>query len=328
MFKKIIGVPSIILGSFGLLGAGQANPAPAVSKDPNKVVLTADNVVVMNTYFDWTTTASAAQKAKELDSKLPSGEPIYLVIDSGGGSIDAGLELIENLNALNRPVNTLTIFAASMGFQTVEGVSGERLILENGTLMTHKAKGGFSGEFPGQLDSRYVYYLKRIFRLDQKVVDRSGGKHTLKSYQALYENEYWCDGRDCIEQGFADRVVSASCSESLKGSAKNIEDRFLFMGATVEISVERSKCPMVTGVLGFNVYIDGKPLFSSSIGVLEEKNKPLQNATEREAYWYSKNYDSKVLSDFKDSEIELLKKEIYNHTEYLTSPDRRVVRSY
>lgn len=333
MSKKFFSVLSIIFASFIMLGAAAkdaGSKAPAPAADPNKIVLTDDNVITMNTYFEWQTTAKVAQRAKELDAKLPSGEPMYLVLDTGGGSIDAGLELAANLKAMNRPVHTISLFAASMGFQTVEAL-GDRLVLTNGTLMTHKAAGGFSGEFPGQLDSRYAYYLKRIQRLDEQVVARSGGKHTLTSYRNLYENEYWCDGQDCVDQGFADRVVTASCGESLKGTSNQIEDRFIFMGMTIEIATIRSKCPVVTGVLDFNIYIDGKPLFSASVNDLVAKSKEADKTKKSDDYsWYnsSKSYNVTALGNLKDSEIELLRKQIDAKVNELTNQQRKVIKSY
>lgn len=246
--KKILLTLALILGSIS-----------ATAKD---VVLTKDNVIVMNDYFDDKTVANVAQKAKELDVILPSGDPLYLVLNSGGGSIDAGIELIRNLNTLNRPVHTLTLFAASMGFQTVQGVNGERLITKDGNLMSHKARGEFRGEFPGQLDSRYSYYLKRIQRLDEQVVSRTNGKHTLESYADLIENEYWCDGKDCIDQGFADTVVNPSCDQSLSGTFKKMLARFMYMNHVIEIVVTMSSCPLITAALSYNIYIDGQPLFN------------------------------------------------------------------
>lgn len=246
--KKILLTLALILGSIS-----------ATAKD---VVLTKDNVIIMNDYFDDETVANVAQKAKELDAALPSGDPLYLVLNSGGGSIDAGIELIQNLNTLNRPVHTLTLFAASMGFQTVQGVNGQRLITKDGNLMSHKARGGFRGEFPGQLDSRFGYYLKRIQRLDEHVVSRTNGKHTLESYANLIENEYWCDGQDCIDQGFADTIVNPSCDQSLSGTSKKMWARFMYMGHVVEIVDIMSSCPLITGALSYNIYIDGQPLFN------------------------------------------------------------------
>lgn len=238
--------------------------APAVLSRNSDLVLTKDNSINLNDYFYGESVANLTQKAKELDAKLPSGEPIILVLNSGGGSIEAGIEGIQNLNTLNRPVITLSLFAASMGFQTVQGVKGERLITKNGTLMSHKARGVFYGEFPGQLDSRYSHYLKRTTRLDQDVVARTKGKHTAESYAKLIENEYWCDGQDCVDQGFADKVVNPSCDQSLQGSHDKLYFRFMYMGHVIEIMDKMSNCPLITEALSYNIYIDGEPLFNTT----------------------------------------------------------------
>ena len=224
-----------------------------------KITLTKDNVLVLDKPIYEETVGPVMKDAKTLDSITESQEPIYLFLNSPGGSIDDGLNMIEFLQNLRRPVNTLSLFSASMAFQTVQGL-GNRYVLKNGTLMSHKARGGFSGEFPGQLDSRYSYYLKRITRLDEQAVKRTNGKHTLKSYRDLIENEYWCDGQDCVDQGFADSVVTAECDKSLEG-IRTDTDRFVFMGMTIQIDMDFAKCPLNPGLLAFRVTVDGKPLF-------------------------------------------------------------------
>lgn len=224
------------------------------------LTLTEKSVIIMNQEFDDDTITAVAKKAKEMDSALPSGEPITLVIDSPGGSIDAGLQLIEILNSLNRPVNTLTLFSASMGFHTVQGL-GQRYITEDATLMTHKARGGFSGEFPGQLDSRYSYYLKRINRMNEKVVARTNGKHTLKSYNALHENEFWCDGADCLKEGLVDKVVTAKCDKTLSGERTDVQ-KFFFMGMPIVLELIYDKCPLLRTPLDVKITIGGEDAFA------------------------------------------------------------------
>ena len=225
-------------------------------------VLTKDNAITFNDYFSGEYVANVVQKAKVLDGKFKSKEPLCLVIASGGGSIDAGVELIENMNNLNRPVHTITLFAASMGFHTVQGIKGQRFITTDGTLMSHKARGGFYGEFPGQLESRYFYYLKRILRLDEGVVERTNGKFNAKTYASLIENEYWCDGQECINNGFADATIAPKCDDSLNGTYKKVLDRWMYMGHVIELIATYAICPLQTEMLAWNGFIDGKPVFT------------------------------------------------------------------
>lgn len=307
--------------------AKPTTPAPIGSTV--KVILTKDNTLIMNDYYEAEVVANVVQKAKQLDGKLKSSDPLFLVITSGGGSIDAGLEMIENLNNLNRTVHTISIFSASMAFQTVQGVHGKRLILSNGTLMSHKAKGMFAGEFPGQLDSRYSYYLARVLRLDKIAAARTSGKHTLKSYESLIENEYWCDGRDCINQGFADYLVNASCDSSMNGKHNKLADRFLYMGHTIEIVDIFADCPLITAALSWNVLIDGEPLFQNSYDVIPDK-QVVQPPTKTGDVYYS-TYRP-VVESLKDKlgleTIENIKKLVVKRLDARKDSDKYDVRKY
>ena len=263
------------------------------------IVLTKDNSITINDAIYEDTVANLINKAKELDSRIKSSDPIYLVLNTPGGEIDAGLEMIENLVSLRRPVHTISIFSASMGFQTVQGL-GNRYVLKNGTLMSHRATGGFFGQMPGSLGTRYQYYLKRVLRLDANAVKRSKGKLTAQSYARLIADEYWCDGQDCVNQGVADAVVNAQCDKSLAGTNEKSIMQDIYMGHTVEIKAEYDNCPLNTNALKYNIYVDGSPLFG------EQPSTPKADktsVTDPYGVWAYKSIPDSPLSNLSKEEV-------------------------
>jgi ATP-dependent Clp protease protease subunit len=178
-------------------------------------------------------------------NSIETGEPIYLVMNTPGGSVYAGFDFIRLAETSKRKINTITIQAASMGFHIVEAMSGDRLMLSYSTLMSHKASGGFNGEFPGQLNSRLAHVMSHIVEADKSVVARTKGKQTMESYSNLIQNEYWANGSKAIKDGFADDIVTARCSDELLNGSSTIQ--FATMFGNVDVSF--SKCPLITSPL-------------------------------------------------------------------------------
>lgn len=216
---------------------------------PKRIVLTAENTINLSDVIEGGSVSGVISKAKALDksgllskARGQDKDPIYVFLRTPGGEIQTGLEMLEALKGLNRPVDTVTMFAASMGFQTVQGL-GKRYIVENGVLMSHRAKGGFEGEFggqkPSQIDSRKNFWEQRLQEMDEKTVERSNGKQTLESYQKQYASEMWVTGRQAVAQGYADEVVQIQCDESLAGTTTHSIN---FMG--MNIAYELDNCPL------------------------------------------------------------------------------------
>jgi ATP-dependent protease ClpP protease subunit len=225
-----------------------------------KIVLTSDNTLVLNDVVNGETVAGVITKAKELDSSGNllgkvgvARDHIYLYVRSPGGEIQTGLEMLEALKGLNRPVDTITAFGASMAFQTVQQL-GKRYITRSGVLMSHRAAGGFEGSFggqrPSQIDSRKALWESRLDEMDQDTVNRTNGKQTLASYQKAYDNELWVTGTQAVDQGYADEVVQVSCDASLSGvTTKTIN----FMGL-INIDYDLDNCPLNSSPMNIRVH--------------------------------------------------------------------------
>jgi ATP-dependent Clp protease protease subunit len=231
------------------------------------VVLDANNTILLNSEVTEASTAVVSMKARELDAKLPPGEHIVLVLDTPGGSIDAGLNMIENLKGLHHQVDTLTLFAASMGFQTAEAL-GTRYIVDSGTLMSHRAKGGFMGEFPGQLESRLQYAKRMIAEGDAHTIARTNGKLTQDRYFQLIREELWMTGKEAVSMGLADQVVTAECNATLAGST-TVEKHIQILIFNVDAKITTANCPLVTGAI-VEMTINGKSVNPNNKAELNE----------------------------------------------------------
>ena len=250
-------------------------PSISSSKETNSgvVVLSKSNTMVLNTQVDGASTSDVIAKAKALDTALSRHEygkkaPLYLFLNTPGGSIQAGLEMIEALKGIDRKVDTVTLFAASMGFQIAQNLD-DRLILKNGVLMSHRAageiQGSFGGEHPSQMDSRYQLWIDRMRELDEQTVSRTNGKQTYESYTKQYANEMWLTGTKSVQQGYADRIVTVKCDSSLNGTSTKHVD---YMG--MDVSYDLDNCPLNTTPMNIKVNsMNGKALTTE----LENKMK-------------------------------------------------------
>lgn len=230
----------------------------SVSKDNGSetILLGKNNLLVLSGEVNGDSVGALIVKAKEMDNVLSgrfgsSKDPIYLYMNTPGGSVQSGLELIEMLKGLGRPVHTITEFSASMGWQIVQSMDN-RYVLESAILMSHRAAGQFGGSFggesPSQLDQRIRLFVQITKELDQQTVRRTNGKQTLESYQRAYASELWLTGRESIEAGYADSIVKIKCDKSLSGTTQY---RTEFLG--VPISYELDNCPINTAPLNIKV---------------------------------------------------------------------------
>ena len=211
---------------------------------PVKKVLTleAANTVVFRGPVTDDSVADAMLKITKMSRVLKKDDVIYLVLDTPGGSVFAGLSLIDLMKAIPQKIYTVTLFAASMGFQIVQN-SDTRYILPNGTLMSHRAFGGLRGQFDGELESRYKMVKRAIDYMDVIAAQRMGA--TLKAYKAMIVNEYWVHGFDAVQEKAADLQVLVQCGASLDGT-ETVKVRTMF--GTVNALF--SKCPLIKTPLG------------------------------------------------------------------------------
>lgn len=278
-----------------------------------QITLTEDNTLVLNRVFTAKSTIELMEKATKLDASLPSGYPMYLFLYTPGGSIQAGLELYEFLKGLNRPVHTITLFAASMGFQTVQQL-GDRYILNWGVLMSHYARGGSSGtmggtDMPSTKKSIDGLWERRIDMMDKKTVERTEGKQTIESYRKAYMFDLWLNGPEAVEQGYADEVVIAKCSESLEETYNQTEN-FGF----IKIHLVWSKCPLKTYPLKISASL------ATNKGFMELEDFIEKDGQFGDACFTKKDADKNSRSSYSYNYNSSYRSSRYSYDDYDTTP--------
>ena len=233
MKKLLLGIISILV-SFS-----------AHAEDKTVLTLTKRNTLVLRNVIDGGSVSKVQQEAAKLSQNLSKGDNIYLYLDTPGGDIQAGTELITTLKGLPQRVHTVTSFAASMGFITAQSLEN-RYILPGGVLMSHRARGGASGQIPGELNSRVKFYTEMLDDQDALISKRL--KMSKKEYQALIINEHWVYGQRAVNQKMADRVILVRCDKELS-DGKETETINTFFGP---VRVTYSSCPLISAPLEVN----------------------------------------------------------------------------
>lgn len=203
-------------------------------------VLTPENTVSIRGEVSAMSMAQAMDDLLSQDLKRGDKQyTIYLVIDSPGGSIDAGEMFIQYAKTVKN-LKTVTIFAASMGSAIVEALSGERLITENGVLMFHRAAAGLQGQFEtGEIESRLQFYKDIVIGMEKRNSSRVG--LSLADYKSKVVNEWWVVGAANISAKTADTLTTVVCNKELLQSRSEKILR-TFFGA---LKVKFNDCPLM-----------------------------------------------------------------------------------
>ncbi|MFM7425989.1 MAG: ATP-dependent Clp protease proteolytic subunit [Elainella sp.] len=135
-------------------------------------------------------------------------KPIYLYINSPGGSVTAGMAIYDTMQHIKSEVVTICVgFAASMGaFLLTAGSKGKRLALPHSRIMIHQPLGGVGRRQATDIEIE----AKQILRV-RRELNELMAYHTGKSIEQIEKDtdrDYFMSAQEAMEYGLIDRVIT------------------------------------------------------------------------------------------------------------------------
>ncbi len=141
-----------------------------------------------------------------LDSE-DSTKPIYLYINSPGGSVTAGMAIYDTMQYIKSDVVTICVgLAASMGaFLLNAGSKGKRLALPHSRIMIHQPSGGVGRRQATDIEIEAARIVQVRRDLNQLMAEHSG--QDLARIEKDSDRDYFMSAAQAKEYGLIDRVI-------------------------------------------------------------------------------------------------------------------------
>lgn len=167
--------------------------------------LLSDRIILLQEEITDATAAVVTAQLLYLEAENP-GADISMYINSPGGSVSAGLAILDTMDYITSDVSTVCMgMAASMGAVLLSnGAKGKRLILPNAEVMIHQPLGGAQGQAT-EIEIAAKHILATKERL-AGIMARNCGKD-IDVMMADMERDNWFTAQKALEYGLVDKVL-------------------------------------------------------------------------------------------------------------------------
>jgi len=214
-FKKYatsnLGIPTTTMDAYGK-HMDQGNLTPYILEERKLNVtqmdvfsrMLGDRIIWVSGEVNDTMSSIVSAQLMYLDSV--GDTDITLQISSPGGSVTAGLTMVDIMNYVSSDIMTVNIgMAASMGSILLgNGTKGKRFILPNARTMLHKVSSGTQG----QIDNMEVAWLETK-KYNEKLFNLLGEYCGKDPKQVLDDCrlDFWLNADESVAYGIADKIM-------------------------------------------------------------------------------------------------------------------------
>jgi len=136
-----------------------------------------------------------------------SKKDISIYINSPGGSVSAGLAIMDTMNFIKPDVSTICVgMAASMGAVLLSaGAKGKRFVLPNSEVMIHQVLGGTEGQASDiEIAAKHILKVKETLI---KILSKNTGKSGTQVEKDM-DRDNWMGASEAKSYGLIDEVLT------------------------------------------------------------------------------------------------------------------------
>jgi ATP-dependent Clp protease protease subunit len=141
-----------------------------------------------------------------------SKKDISLYINSPGGSVSAGMAIVDTMNHIKPEVSTICVgIAASMGAWILsQGQKGKRFALPNAEVLIHQPLGGVSGQA-----SDILITAENIIKIKNKMAKMLADATGQKVDKVIkdVDRDFWMDADEAKKYGIVDKIMTKPASK-------------------------------------------------------------------------------------------------------------------
>lgn len=165
-----------------------------------------DNIIFLGGSIDDTVANLVIAQLLFLQSEDPKKE-ISLYINSPGGSVTAGMAIIDTMNHVKNPISTVCVgMAASMAAVILScGDEGKRIALPNAEIMIHQPHGGAEGQATDiEISAKRIVKMRSVLN---KILAKNTGQ-SLAKVEKDVDRDFFMDADEAKKYGIIDQVVA------------------------------------------------------------------------------------------------------------------------
>ena len=133
---------------------------------------------------------------------------VYLYINSPGGSVSAGMAILDTMNYVKPDIATVCVGIAASAAAVIlsAGKKGKRFTLPNSEVMIHQVMGGVEGQA-----TDIAIAAKHILRTKEnlnKILAKNSGK-SVEQVEKDAERDYWMTADEAKKYGIIDDIYKS-----------------------------------------------------------------------------------------------------------------------